>query len=100
MPRPYFRQAIEITKTSHKQQIKSVFLAALHGTDTTVSLDKLSKAVGGNYRRSVMMQNMLPLSPVTVALKGHAYQMVETGVLLSGFNSRVYKIGINNKKGQ
>lgn len=89
--RPYFRQAINAIKRSSNKHIASIFKTALFGGDTTTKLQKMSDSFVGKYRASVASQNYKKLAPYTVALKGNSYQMIDSGVMVSSFKSRVYR---------
>lgn len=89
--RPYFRQSINIIKRSTNRYIADVFKTAIGGRDTTAKLQKMSDSFVGKYRASVASQNYKKLAPYTVALKGNSFQMIDSGVMVSNFKSRVYR---------
>lgn len=89
--RPYFRQAINKVRRGTRSQIKTIFLTGIHGNDVTGGLQKLADSVVFEYQKSVAMQNYTKLSDYTVALKGHTYQMYDSGIMMGNFKSRVYK---------
>lgn len=97
--RPYFRQAIDIARTTHKPEIINIFLNVVYGTNTAPSLEKLSNELVRDYSESVLRQNYKALSPVTIAIKGHSYQMDDTGVMIENFKAKVYRTSLNNSKG-
>lgn len=89
--RPYFRQAINKFKRGHYNQIKKVFLTGLHGNNVDTVLKPLSESTVIDYKKSVSVQNYKKLSDYTVSLKGHSYQMLDSGVMMDNFKARVYK---------
>ena len=96
--RPYFRQAINMAKTSYKGQITNIYLNVLYGINTATSLEKLSGELVKDYSESVLMQNYMKLAPMTVALKGHSYQMDDTGIMIQNFKSKVYRTSLDSVK--
>lgn len=96
--RPYFRQAINISKGSYNSQIGTIFLNVLYGTNTATSLEKLSGELVKDYSESVLMQNYQKLAPKTVALKGHSYQMDDTGIMIQNFKAKVYRTSLDSVK--
>lgn len=97
--RPYFRQAIDIARRTHKPEITNIFLDTIYGTSTVTSLEKLSDELVKDYSESVLRQNYKALSPVTIAIKGHSYQMDDTGLMIQNFKSKVYRTSLNSVKG-
>ena len=97
--RPYFRQTIDIARRTHKKEISNIFKDALYGINTATSLEKLSNELVKDYSESVLRQNFDALSKVTVAKKGHSYQMDDTGVMIQNFKSKVYRTSLKNSKG-
>lgn len=89
--RPYFRQSTNITKYGHRQEIASIFGTATRGGDTILKLEKLAEGIHNDYRKSVARQNYKALSPVTVAIKGHGYQMVDSTLMTQNYQAKVYK---------
>lgn len=89
--RPYFRQTINKVKTSNYAQIKKIFLTGIHGNNIDGGLNKLAEAIVLEYQTSVAMQNHKRLSDYTVSMKGHNYQMYDSGVMMANFKARVYK---------
>lgn len=88
--RPYFRQTINKVKRNNYNQIKTIFLTGIHGNDISGGLNKLSNSIVAEYQKSVAMQNHKKLSDYTVAVKGHTYQMYDSGVMMGNFKAKVY----------
>ena len=97
--RPYFRQTIDMTKENYNAELKNIFLNVIYGTNTATSLEKLAGELVKGYKESVARQNYKALSPITIAIKGHSYQMDDTGVMITNFKSKVYRTSLNNSKG-
>ena len=97
--RPYFRQTIDIARRTHRPEITNIFLNVLYGTNTVTSLEKLSNELVKDYSESVLRQNYKALDKVTIAIKGHSYQMDDTGVMIQNFKSKVYRTSLNSVKG-
>lgn len=96
--RPYFRQTINKIRHSYNESIKKVFLSSLHGITDTLTLEKLAEEFKKDYYEQVARQNHKSLSDYTILIKGHRYQMDHTGVMLTSFESKVYKQSINTIK--
>lgn len=96
--RPYFRQAINMAKSNYKKELANIYLNVLYGTNYTSSLEKLSGELVKDYSESVLMQNYQRLAPKTVAIKGHSYQMDDTGLMIQNFKSKVYRTSLNSVK--
>ena len=97
--RPYFRQAINKVRYGYYNDIKYIFIATLEGRDVDSHLNFLAENLRTAYINSIASQNYKPLAPYTVKLKGHKYQMFDSGVMISSFESKVYRQGIGNIKG-
>lgn len=89
--RPYFRQSINRIRRDSNKQIKYLFTASLHGRDPTNQLQKLADSFVTQYHSSVARQNYKSLAPYTISIKGHAYQMVDSGIMASNFKARVFR---------
>lgn len=96
--RPYFRQAVNKIRYSYNTDIKNIFLSALEGRDMDSHLNFLAENIRVSYGNSIASQNYSHLAPYTVKLKGHKYQMFDSGAMISNFNSKVYKQSLNNIK--
>lgn len=96
--RPYFQQTIDIARRTHKPEITNIFLNVIYGTNTATSLEKLSNELVIDYSESVLRQNYKKLSDVTVAIKGHSYQMDDTGIMIQNFKAKVYRTSLDSVK--
>ena len=97
--RPYFRQAINKVRYGYYNDIKYIFIATLEGRDVDSHLNFLAENLRTAYGNSIASQNYKALAPYTVKLKGHKYQMFDSGVMISSFESKVYRQGIGSIKG-
>lgn len=98
-PRPYFRQTLAKVNTTYNLNFKTIFTKALQGEGTLPELEKIAQGIETNYRESVARQNFRQLSAYTVKLKGHTYQMVDSGVMTNNFKAKVYRSKIPSDKG-
>ena len=99
--RPYFRQAINTIRYAYSTEIKNIFLSALEHKSTDSYLNFLAENIREKYGNSIASQRNIPLAPPTIALKGHKYQMFDSGVMINSFESKVYRQPLNatvNKK--
>ena len=96
--RPYFRQAVNKVRYGYYNDIKYIFIATLEGRDVDSHLNFLAENLRTAYGNSIASQNHKALAPYTVKLKGHKYQMFDSGVMIICFESKVYRQGIGNIK--
>ena len=96
--RPYFRQAVNKVRYGYYNDIKYIFVATLEGRDVDSHLNFLAENLRTAYGNSIASQNHKALTPYTVKLKGHKYQMFDSGVMINSFESKVYRQGIGNIK--
>lgn len=94
--RPYFRQAIRKVETGYTQEFSNLFKKAIKGEDTNSNLQTLATEFVKDYNESVLLQNFTPLSDYTVALKGHSYQMDDSGVMIENFKAKVFRTSLDN----
>ena len=97
--RPYFRQAVNKVRYGYYNDIKYIFIATLEGRDVDSNLNFLAENLRTAYGNSIASQNHKALAPYTVKLKGHKYQMFDSGVMINSFESKVYRQGIGSFKG-
>ena len=97
--RPYFRQAVNKVRYGYYNDIKYIFIATLEGRDVDSHLNFLAENLRTAYGNSIASQNHKALAPYTVKLKGHKYQMFDSGVMINSFESKVYRQGIGSIKG-
>jgi hypothetical protein len=75
-PRPFVRNMIATNKGDWPKQL--VGLIKEHDYDVNAVLDDFGKLMVEQLRESIFMGKYAPLSPVTVAKKGHAQPLIDT----------------------
>lgn len=93
--RPYFRQSIAMTKVNYTSNLSTIFSDVVHNRNLITNLNKLSVELVKDYSESVLRQNFEALSGITVAKKGHSYQMDDSGIMIQNFKSKVYRTSMN-----
>lgn len=96
--RPYFRQTINKIRRSYYEKIRKIFLSSLNGLTDNMAIQQLATEFQKDYYEQVAKQNHVSLADYTVLIKGHRYQMDHTGVMLTNFESKVYKQSIDSIK--
>ena len=96
--RPYFRQAVFISKYRYKPRLAQIFGTALQGRNTNALLASLGNQLVTDYSESVLMQNYDALADSTVARKKHKYQMDDSWIMFSNVKSKVYRTSQDNIK--
>ena len=81
-----------------EHNIKAIFTDAIHGRDTTNRLNTLATSISMSYKQSVAMQNYTKLSNYTITMKGHTYQMIDSGIMMDNFKAKVYRTSQDNIK--
>lgn len=89
--RPY--AAISIYKTANEslEDIKDYFLAVCRGSYDVSYLNNIVARGKKTFSDTVMNQGEKSLSPTTIRIKGHDFQLDHTGYLLQNFDAKVYK---------
>lgn len=87
--RPYFQQAIQISREANAYEAWAVVNRVLMNTPYRPMLDYIGSMNVDFLKTSVDMQNMAPLHPKTVALKGNDYQWKDTGTMLKNITYKV-----------
>ena len=93
--RPYFRQSIAMTKNNYTSNLSTIFSDVVHNRNPITNLNKLAVELVKDYSESVLRQNFEALSGITVAKKGHSYQMDDSGIMIENFKSKVYRTSMN-----
>ncbi|AYO83580.1 hypothetical protein [Methylobacterium brachiatum] len=86
-PRPYFRNMIADKSPGWGDAIAAVLEA--NGYDATRTMEQVGAGIKGQLQQSIVDTNAPALSPATVARKGSAKPLVDTGQML---NSVDYKV--------
>lgn len=75
--------------------IKDYFLSVCNGKYDVSHLNKISKDGKKNFSDLVINQGFTPLSKITIRIKGHDFQLDDTGHLLQNYDVKVYHRNIN-----
>ena len=98
-PRPYFRQLVNKVKFSYNEEIKKYFKSLCTGLVDNLTLISLATEIKKDYNEVVLSQAHKKLSPITIRIKGHSYQLDDTGVMLTSFKAKVFQQSFENIKG-
>ena len=98
-PRPYFRQLVNKVKFGYNEEIKKYFQSLCTGLVDNVTLISLATEITKDYNEVVLSQSNKKLSPITIRIKGHTYQLDDTGVMLTSFKAKVFQQSFENIKG-
>lgn len=86
-PRPFFRNMIAAKSREWPKAI--AFLLKAHHYDARAALDQAGAAIAGQLRQSIVDTNSPPLKPATIARKGFAKPLVDTGHMLNSIDHEV-----------
>lgn len=98
-PRPYFRQLVNKVKFGYNEEIKKYFQSLCTGLVANSTLISLATEITKDYNEVVLSQSNKKLSPITIRIKGHTYQLDDTGVMLTSFKAEVFQQSFENIKG-
>ena len=98
-PRPYFRQLVNKVRFGYNEEIKKYFQSLCTGLVDNTKLTSLAQEITKNYFEVVSSQSHKKLSPITIRIKGHTYQLDDTGVMLTSFKAKVFQQSFENIKG-
>jgi hypothetical protein len=86
-PRPFFRNMIAAKQSEWPNAIGN--LLKTNNYDAPRALSVAGAGVAGQLRQSIIETNSPPLSPTTIARKGHAKPLVDTGHMLNSVDFEV-----------
>jgi hypothetical protein len=86
-PRPFFRRMI--VEQSGKWPKMAAMLLKANGCDIDATLDILGQEIQGRVQESIRALTEPPLSPVTIAKKGHDKPLIETALMVNSVNYQV-----------
>lgn len=89
--RPYASISIYKTVFESTEDIKNYFLAVCEGTYNPNYLNNITARGKKTFSDTVMNQGEKSLSPTTIRIKGHNFQLDHTGYLLNDFDAKIYK---------
>ena len=98
-PRPYFRQLVNKVRFGYNEEIKKYFQSLCTGLVDNITLISLATEITKDYNEVVLSQSNKKLSPITIRIKGHTYQLDDTGVMLTSFKAKVFQQSFENIKG-
>lgn len=88
-PRPFFRNMI--AKKSPEWPAAVGDLLVQNDYDVERALDQAGFAIAGQLRQSIQDTNDPPLAPSTIARKGHAKPLIDTGHLYNSVDHEVVR---------
>jgi len=86
-PRPFFRNMIRSKQKEWAPAIANLLQG--NGFDAVAALNKAGQAIAGQLRQSIQDTNAPPLKPATIARKGFAKPLVDTGHMLNSVDYEV-----------
>lgn len=86
-PRPFFRNMVAKHQSEWPGQVAEQL--KLTDNDTELTLRRVGEVIAGELRQSIVDTNEPPLAPATVARKGFAKPLVDTGQLLNSIDYEV-----------
>ena len=98
-PRPYFRKLVNKVKFGYNEEIKKYFQSLCTGLVDNITLISLATEITKDYNEVMLSQSNKKLSPITIRIKGHTYQLDDTGVMLTSFKAKVFQQSFENIKG-
>ena len=96
--RPYFRQLINQVKYRFNDDIRWFLKGVTEGIVDDQQLLNLANEIDYTYHATVSRQQYKKLSPITIRIKGHDFQLDNTGVMLNSFKAKVFYQNIDNVK--
>lgn len=96
--RPYFRQLINQVKYRFNDDIRWFLKGVAEGVVDDQQLLNLADEIEYSYHSTVSRQQYKKLSPITIRIKGHDFQLDNTGVMLNSFKAKVFYQNIDKVK--
>lgn len=94
--RPYFFQSIPEAVKVNKQGVFDIALELLNNRPWLPTMNLVAENSMKTLYQSIWKQNMTPLSPKTVDIKGNSYQWEDTGVLMGTIRYKTTKAKIKD----
>jgi len=88
-PRPYFQQSTKVSSSYLTTEAHDIASHVLLDGDYQLKLKEVGEANVGILKASIARQNMTPLHPKTIGIKGDDTQWRDTGKLLENISSKV-----------
>lgn len=86
-PRPFFRQTIADKSPTWGDAVAKLLVA--NGYDATRTMGQVGEGIKGQLQDTIAKFNSVPLSAQTIAAKGNAKQLIDTGVLINSVDWKV-----------
>lgn len=86
-PRPFFRNMVAAKRGEWPDAIAQLLQA--NNYDATVTMNIVGQAIAGQLRQSIHDTNAPPLVPSTIARKGFAKPLIDTGHMYNSVNHEV-----------
>ena len=89
-PRPFLRTTVAEKRKEWTGQMRDGVAAVMHGAASVEqSLEMIGMGAAGDVKKTISTVSSPPLKQATIARKGHAKPLVETGLLLQSITSKV-----------
>lgn len=86
-PRPFFRNMVQAESPGWPNALAKLLVA--NNYDANLALGQMGAGIAGQLRQSIVNTNSPPLAPATIARKGHAKPLVDTGHMLQSVDFEV-----------
>lgn len=90
-PRPFFRNMVADKKAGWPAAVEKLLKANDYDVERTLAL--MGEGIAGQLRQAIADFEGVPLKPATIARKGHAKQLVDTGHMLASVDFEVESTG-------
>lgn len=90
-PRPFFRNMVADKKDEWPAAVEGLLKKTDYDVDQTLAL--MGEGIAGQLRQSIVDTNDPPLKPATIARKGSAKPLVDTGNMLNSVDYEVKSTG-------
>ena len=89
-PRPFLRTTLDQKRKEWTDQMLDGVEAVMHGAASVdQALEMIGTGAAGDVKKTISEIDSPPLKQATIARKGHAKPLVETGLLLQSITSKV-----------
>lgn len=86
-PRPFFRNMVAEKSPEWPKAVGDLLMATNYDVQKTLTMT--GEAIAGQLRQSIVDTNEPPLAPATIARKGHATPLVDTGHMLASVDYEI-----------
>ena len=89
-PRPFLRTTLDQKRKEWTDQMRDGVAAVMHrAVSVEQALEMIGMGAAGDVKKTISTVSSPPLKQATIARKGHAKPLVETGLLLQSITSKV-----------